>query len=348
MPRYILQLKDESSADATVNAVGGAALSRAPLTSHAAALRLSLASLPQSLHRVVAASQSLAGELPDVVSSAAAARAIGGGTAGGLSLLMMDLDDASAAVARTHSSVVFIELDVPLRLHETVESDPGPALDRIDQRGLPLDGLFHYALDGSGVDVYVLDSGLRATHEEFSGRVIPGQNFAPDRSADDTSDCEGHGTHVTSLAAGTRFGVAKGASIIPVRIYDCTNSGSLSQALLGIDFVLVSMNSRPGKRAVINMSFGGDDSRVLDAALQRLHEGGAVVAVAAGNDHADACAFSPANAPDAITVGSTALDDTISSFSNNGRCVSLFAPGEMVVGADYLTDTGVRLMSGTS
>jgi MYXO-CTERM domain-containing protein len=142
--------------------------------------------------------------------------------------------------------------------------------------------------------------------------------------------------------------VAKNAILVPIRIYDCSNSGSLAQALLGIDFVLRKMKDRSGRRAVVSMSFGGDDSLIMDAALIRLEASGAVVVAAAGNEGNDACSVSPANGRGVVCVASVSINDALSSFSNRGPCVSLSAPGEQVVGADFQSDQGYRVMSGTS
>lgn len=269
------------------------------------------------------------------------------GRDGGLPLLIVDISERNADVLSSHSDVLSIELDRPIRVFD-VEQQPGHALDRIDQRSLPLDGLYHHLYDGANVDIYVLDSGVRASHNEFVGRIVEGRNFADDQPADDVDDCQGHGTHVASLALGTRFGVAKKAALIPIRIYDCSNTGSLSQALLGIDYALRTMRSRGGRRSIVSMSFGGENSPTLDAAMIRIEELGAVVVAAAGNDGIDACVVSPANGRGVIAVGSVNIADTFSSFSNHGPCVALSAPGENVMGADFQSDDGVRVMSGTS
>jgi hypothetical protein len=176
----------------------------------------------------------------------------------GFPFLLLRLSTADALLVLRHPSVAMLERDVTVRAvgsaayaaerNVTVRamgSEPtaSAALDRLDQRSLPLDGAFRFSQTGVGVVMFVVDSGLRSTHVEFAGRVLPGANFAPDAAAEDTTDLNGHGTHVASLAAGATLGVAQGARVVPVRIYDATNEGPLSQALMGVDWILGAIKS---------------------------------------------------------------------------------------------------------
>ena len=226
-------------------------------------------------------------------------------------------------------------------------------LDRTDQRTLPLDSRFRYADDaGRNAHVYVIDTGLAAGHAEFAGRVGQGRNFVAGGlfgtgSVDPANwaDCQGHGTHVASTAAGTTWGVAKQATVHGVRVLNCQGSGSGAAIIAGMDWV--AQNAAP--QSVANLSLGSAGvSADLDNAAAGLVRAGVAVAVAAGNDNADACGTSPAAAPSVLTVGATDRNDARSSFSNRGTCVDLFAPGTDITAANYSSTTGSTMLSGTS
>lgn len=227
-------------------------------------------------------------------------------------------------------------------------------LDRVDQPALPLDGDYRYPDSGGrDVTVYVIDTGLRSSHLEFSGRVLPGRNFVGTGGflfgggsvdASDTNDCNGHGTHVAGTAVGSTYGVAKQASIAPVRVLDCNGSGSNSGVIAGVDWV-AGNHSKP---AVANMSLGGGNSDALDNAVRNAVSSGVTMVVAAGNDNANACSGSPNRVAEAVTVGATTSTDQRSSFSNFGACVDLFAPGSNITSAWYQSDTQTARLNGTS
>jgi len=204
---------------------------------------------------------------------------------------------------------------------------------------------------GAGVTIYVQDTGVRVTHQEFGGRassaldVTSGSAVECNGDLSCAQDVQGHGTHCAGTAGGETFGVAAAASVRAVKTLGDQGSGARSWQYIAIDWVTVS-GVRP---AVISMSLGGSGSdpgysEVIDAAV----ENGVTVVVAAGNSNSDACDFSPAFAANAITVGSTTSTDARSSFSNYGECVQIWAPGSSVVSADVSSDTGTRSLSGTS
>ncbi|WNG38700.1 S8 family serine peptidase [Archangium violaceum] len=215
-------------------------------------------------------------------------------------------------------------------------------IDRIDQPSLPLNKTYNYNFDGTGVHAYIIDTGMRLTHSQFSGRM--GSGFDAITAGGTGADCHGHGTHVAGTVGGTTWGVAKKVTLHPVRVLDCTGYGTDAQVIAGLDWVTANHI----KPAVANMSLGGDASQALDDAVERTIAAGVAVAVAAGNDSSSACNYSPARTPNAITVGSTTSSDARSSFSNYGACLDIFAPGSSITSASYSSDNGSTSMSGTS
>lgn len=214
-------------------------------------------------------------------------------------------------------------------------------VDRIDQRTRPLDGRFIRERDGSGVSIYVVDTGV-SPHSQFGARLVSG--FSAVQDGRGTLDCNGHGTHVAGTAAGATMGVAPGARVVPVRVLDCGGSSSGSQLLAGLDWI-AAHGTRPG---VVNLSLGGAASSTLDAATQRLVGAGFSVVVAAGNSNVDACSQSPARAAGMVTVAASDGNDVKASFSNWGSCVALWAPGTAIGSAAPSSTTAVATMSGTS
>jgi len=208
-------------------------------------------------------------------------------------------------------------------------------LDRIDQRILPLDRVYTAPrLDGAGIDIYILDTDVRATHEQLAGRAVNLADFSIGEKGENTgSTCDGHGTHVSSIAAGNTVGVARGSRLLSVQVLDCDGNGEVPNVVEGIERVIDHHTS--GRLAIANLSLGvdiGDDGDSINAAIRRLIADGVVVIVAAGNGNSagrpiDACMIAPANEPQAITVGAVDWNDKQSSYSNFGSCIDIYAPG---------------------
>lgn len=285
---------------------------------------------------------------PDV-ESIHLSRDFGGDRAGGFTYrrafkgFSVRLNEAQAARLADDPRVEFVEEDSEITAAAT-ETNATWGLDRIDQRDLPLDTDYNYNATGTGVRAYIIDSGIRATHTEFSGRVAAG--FTVINDGHGTNDCDGHGTHVSGIVGSLTYGVAKNVTLVPVRVLDCSGNGTISGAISGIDWV--TSDHAAGTPAVANMSLVGNASRALDRAVSSSIKDGVTYVVAAGNNNNDACSFSPARLASAITVGASTSTDARASFSNFGSCVDVFAPGSDITSTYNLSDTATKTISGTS
>nr|WP_255783936.1 S8 family peptidase [Lysobacter chinensis] len=254
---------------------------------------------------------------------------------------VVEADDEALARLLADDRVAYVEEDGYMYVSAT-QNNATWGIDRIDQRDLPLSGTYTYDTTAGNVHAYIIDTGIRATHNDFGGRV--GSGYTAINDGNGTNDCHGHGTHVAGTVGSATWGVAKGVSLYPVRVLGCNGSGSNSGVIAGMDWVAQNHT----KPAVANMSLGGGASSTTDQAVDRMVNAGVTVVVAAGNDNSNACNYSPARAASAITVGSTTSTDSRSSFSNYGTCLDIFAPGSSITSTWSSSNTATNTISGTS
>ncbi|WP_030144490.1 S8 family serine peptidase [Glycomyces sp. NRRL B-16210] len=254
---------------------------------------------------------------------------------------LAELSANEAARLAADDAVAFVEQNQIVTVDD-VQTGATWGLDRVDQLDLPLDGNYEYLGDGSGVTAYIVDTGILASHSEFTGRVGAGYDFVDGDS--DPTDCNGHGTHVAGTVGGTTYGLAKQVTLVGVRVLDCSGSGTYAGVIAGIDWVAANASGP----SVANMSLGGDYSAAVNSAVDNAVLSGVTFAVAAGNEDTDACIKSPASSGEAITVGASDNTDTRAYFSNYGSCVDVFAPGVGITSAWHTSPTATNTISGTS
>jgi len=246
----------------------------------------------------------------------------------------------SARAAAGDPRVAYVEQNHILRTTATQDNPPSFGLDRIDQRELPVDDQFSTAATGAGVQAWIVDSGIRVTHQDFGGRAT----FAFNAIDDIDTDCNGHGTHVAGTVGGKAFGVAKNVKLFAVKVVDCDGAGDAASIITGVNFV--TKNAR--KPAVANISLGGPADPAIDAAIDGSIKAGITYAIAAGNENQNACNDSPARVPGAVTVGAVDQDDQRADFSNFGRCVDIFGPGVDITSDFANANNATQVLSGTS
>jgi subtilisin family serine protease len=254
------------------------------------------------------------------------------------------LSAGDLATIRKNPDVKYVERNgiVTVSKNEGVQAD---GIDRIDQRDLPRNGQYNdQGFDGTGVNVWIIDTGIRKTHTEFTGRI--GITADAINDGQNGSDCHGHGSHVASIVAGTQFGVADKATINTVRVLNCQGSGTFAEVIAAVNFV--AQQCAGSVTCAANMSLGGAFTQAANDAVTNAVNSGTPFAVAAGNENTNACSRSPASAPAVMTVGAVEDNDTIASFSNDGPCVDIFAPGVSILGAGTGSDAAFATNSGTS
>jgi subtilisin family serine protease len=251
------------------------------------------------------------------------------------------MSEADAKRTAADPAVAYVEQNRVITALETQPNPPSWGLDRVDQRTLPLDSSYTYPNAGNGVTAYIIDTGIRTTHSDFGGRASWGTNTADSNN----TDCNGHGTHVAGTVGGTAHGIAKQVNLVAVKVLNCQGSGTLAGVAQGIDWV----TANAAKPAVANMSLGASGTNAtLENAVRNSISSGVTYAIASGNSSANACNFTPARTPEAITVNATDRTDARSSFSNYGSCTDIFAPGRDITSAWNTSDTATNTISGTS
>ena len=252
-----------------------------------------------------------------------------------------NLPDAALEALQHNPRIALVERDGIMSIDATQDPTPSWGLDRIDAAS-GLDSKYTYPNTASNVTAYIIDTGINSTSTDFTGRLGAGTDKID--GDNDPSDCNGHGTHVAGTVGGTKYGVAKGVTIVAVRVLNCQGSGTTSGVIAGVDWVAANAH-RP---AVANMSLGGGYYGPLNTAVTNAIASGVTFAVAAGNSNASACNYSPSSTPNAITVGATTSSDAKASYSNYGTCVDINAPGSGIT-SDWIGGTTmVNTISGTS
>ncbi|MFC4335553.1 S8 family serine peptidase [Salininema proteolyticum] len=259
-------------------------------------------------------------------------------TINGYSVSMSE-KDAKALAA--DPAVDYVEANRTMRATGTQTNPPSWGLDRLDQDSLPLDDSYTYPdSGGAGVTSYIIDTGIDIAHSDFGGRASHGYDFVDNDG--DATDCNGHGTHVAGTVGSDSYGLAKSSDLVGVRVLDCGGSGTYEGVIAGIDWV----TQNAVQPATANMSLGGGFSQAVNDAVSASIASGVTYAVASGNDNSDACNYSPASTPEALTTNSSTSSDGRSSFSNYGTCTDIFGPGSSIT-STWLNG-GTNTISGTS
>lgn len=253
-----------------------------------------------------------------------------------------DMSEEDAIALSRDERVMHVEEDA-LIMSTSIQPNVTWGIDRIDQRTIPLNSSFQYTATGAGVHAYIIDSGIRTTHQEFGGRAVNNVDFTND--GQNGNDCNGHGTHVAGTVGSSTYGVAKNVTLHSVRVLRCDGSGMVSELVAAINWVTANRINP----AVANISItASGGSNALDNALASSIASGVTYSVAAGNFGSNACNYSPARAPNVLTVGAIGSNDYRAGYSNQGPCLDLYAPGNGVLSLSNGDDVSTRFMNGTS
>ncbi|KAI0129549.1 peptidase S8/S53 domain-containing protein [Xylariales sp. AK1849] len=257
------------------------------------------------------------------------------------------LDAAALENIQNHPEVEYVEQDAVVSINTYVsQSSPPWGIGRISHKTLTTTPYVYDDSAGEGVCAYVIDTGILTTHTQFGGRATFLKNYAGDGS---NTDGNGHGTHVSGTIGGSTYGVAKKVSLFAVKVLDASGSGTNSGVISGINFVASDSQTRScAKGSVANMSLGGSKSTAVNSAAAALVQAGVFLAVAAGNDGANAASYSPASETTACTVGATEKTDALASYSNYGAVVDVLAPGSSILSSWIGSNSATNTISGTS
>jgi len=266
------------------------------------------------------------------------------------------LTDEQLEAVRDTPYIKEVHVDIEVNIFQSEcdsDQDNSPAwgIARVSHYGaIPTDGLDSFYWNsgqaGSGVFVYVIDTGIRITHVEFGGRAVWGTNTIDNVKTDDN----GHGTHCAGTAVGGTCGIGRDARVVAVRALNGTGAGTSASIIAGINYVADQRKANMALSVAL-MSFGGGLSPTINDAVDALTSGGTVAVTAAGNSNSDACQFSPGSAKTAITVASTSLGplgDIKTPSTNWGTCVALFAPGADIYSAYITSDNSYASYTGSS
>lgn len=264
---------------------------------------------------------------------------------GNFTVMMGDFSQYALERLKRCPLVADITPDVILKAFDEQEDAPRHLARISHRRKLGDDLTYYYDGDaqGSGVNAYVIDSGVEIHHPQFEGRAVHGKDF----TGEGTGDANGHGTHVAGLIGSRTYGVAKDVTIVEVKALDARGAGLLSTIILAIEYS-VNHRAETDRAGVINLSLGAAKNLLLNQAVLAAVDTGMVVVVAAGNLNLNACNMSPALSRSAITVGAIDdMSDVLAPFTNWGSCVDVFAPGVNVTSVNA-RGSDPRQLSGTS
>jgi len=262
-----------------------------------------------------------------------------------------EMGEKELAMALSSPHVLHVEQNGIMRA-SCIEQDGATwGLVRTAEEDLVITGEYKYEDGlGDGVDAYIIDTGIYLQHNDFGGRARWGTNQVDN----DNTDGNGHGTHVAGTVGAMTYGLAKKCNLVAVKVLNAGGSGTTAGVIAGVNWVINDVNKKYGSKkrklakAVANMSLGGGRSTTLNNAVDAAVEAEVIMAVAAGNDYASACNYSPASAELAISTGASDNTDSMAYFSNYGSCVDVFAPGVSITSTWSNGPSSINTISGTS